>query len=129
MGQVFATTGGEGLLNNLDERDWIKNYKDELADIVERQRGMNIRMRFLVCEGDHFIVLSPEQYRAIPEVLFQQTPYFVYADRVAFITWEPRRVLLIQNAAMADTFRSQFEFNWALGRKLDPKKIIKAKLK
>ena len=120
----YARTGGEVLLSGVDERAWLSRYNDELHAMLTRRQGLAIVTRFLICEGDTLLTAPPEHYRAIPKLLFQQTPYYVYADRLAIINWElPQNVLLIQNAAIAGTFRRQFEFNWSVGRKLDPKKV------
>ena len=127
--QTFGTTGGEILLSGLNERDWIKNYKADFPAMLARHAGAKITVRMLVCEGDNLIAVPVECYRAIPKMLFQQTPYYIYADKMAIINWEPRRVLLIQNPMIVETFRRQFEFNWSLGKKLDPKKVVIAKLK
>ena len=75
------------------------------------------------------VLISPDSYRAVPRYLFQQTPTFVYADRFAIVNWgPPQRILLVQNALIADTFRRQFEFNFSLGRPLDPDKVVVIKL-
>jgi len=126
--QTLSATGGEVLLSGLNEREWIKNYKADFATMVPRRIGMNITTRHLICEGDNLITTPVDWYRAIPKMLFQQNPYYIYADRVAIISWEPRRVLLIQNSMIADSFRKQFRFNWSIGKKLDPKKVVMAKL-
>lgn len=129
MEQALAQTGGEILLSGLDERIWIKRYKSELKQTLERRKNLPIITRGLVCEGDYLLVIPADHCRAIPKILFQQTPYYVYADKVAIINWEtPQRVLLIQNPLIADMFRKQFEFNWSIGKKLDPKKVVIASL-
>ena len=126
---TLSSTGGEVLLSGLDERNWIKHYKSELAETLARRKGLNISTRLLICEGDNLIAGLIEQYRSIPKMLFHQTPFYIYADKTAFINWEPRRILLIQNELITETFRRQFELNWSLGKKLDKKNIIIAKLK
>lgn len=127
--QTFHQSGGEVLLSGLDERDWIKHYKADLKNTLDRRKNMNIRGRCLLCEGDSLVTMSIDSYRTIPKMLFQQTPYYIYADKIAIINWDlPRRVLLIQNPMIADTFRKQFEFNWSIGKKLDVKKVVVASL-
>ena len=123
------TTGGEVLLSGVDEKIWIERYKDNLKHVINWRKERNIVTRFLICEGDAWLTADAKYYRAIPKVLFQQTPYYVYADRLAVINWStPQTVLLIQNPMIAETFRRQFEFNWSVGRELNPKKVVIAKL-
>lgn len=125
----YATHGGEVLLSGVDEKIWIQKYKDDLKNVIDWRKDRNITTRFLVCEGDAWLTADVKYYRAIPKILFQQTPYYVYADRLAIINWQaPQTVLLIQNSMIAETFRRQFEFNWSMGRELNPKKVVIAKL-
>jgi len=125
----YVSNGGEVLLSGVDESIWIKKYKNELRQIIGWRTERDIITRFLICEGDVWLTADVKYYRAIPKVLFQQTPYYVYADRLAIINWEtPQTVLLIQNSMIAETFRRQFEFNWSIGKELNAKKVVIAKL-
>ncbi len=126
---TIGRSGGEVLLSGVDESLWIKKYRKELKEMLNRRADMNISQRLLICEGDNLVTVTPEKYRAIPKILFQQTPYYVYADKVAIINWgPPQRILLIQSSGVAETFRRQFEFNWKLGKRLDPKNVVIAGL-
>lgn len=125
----YADTGGEVLLSGVEEKIWIKKYGQDLKQAVARRKDKNITTRFLICEGDALLTASPEFYRAIPKYLFQQSPYYVYADRLAIINWDPpQTVMLIQNAMIAETFRRQFEFNWSIGKGLNPTGVVIASL-
>ena len=126
---ALSPAGGEVLISGVDERIWLEKYKAELPSFLKRQVALNIHPRLLVAEGDHLVLGGPDVYRAVPRTLFQQVPHYVYADRFAIINWgPPQRILLVQNALIAETFRRQFEFNYAMGRKLDPKKVVIARL-
>lgn len=121
--ECYRGTGGEVLLSGVDERLWIRKYGKDLQQVVD-WRKKNISTRLLICEGDTLLTGPVQYYRAIPKYLFQQAPYYVYADRLAIINWgPPQNVLLIQNPMIAETFRRQFEFNWTIGRPLDPGKV------
>jgi transcriptional regulator with XRE-family HTH domain len=114
----------EIMVAGVDERVWIKKYGDDFKAMIRRLRQRNFTSRILIAEGDTLLTNSAKNYRTIPKWLFQQTPYYVYADRVAIINWGPPQfVILMQNALIAETFRRQFEFNWEMGKKLDPKKV------
>lgn len=121
--------GGEVLMSGISEKFWIENYRDELIANILRQRALGISSRLLIEEGDNLVIIGEASYRAVPSYLFQQTPSFVYADRFAILNWgPPLRVLLIQNAVIAETYRRQFEANYEMGRKLDPRKVAVARL-
>jgi hypothetical protein len=43
-------------------------------------------------------------------------PYYVYGYKLAIINWgPPLQIILVEGRAIAETFRRQFEFNWANG--------------
>lgn len=122
---ALGQTGGLCYISGIDESSWLQRYKKlEIAQALKRQRDLNIFTRLLICEGDNTVLIGPETYRAIPKMLFQQTPYYVYADRFAIINWgPPQTIVLTRNKPIAETFRKQFEFNWQHGRKLNSKNL------
>jgi transcriptional regulator with XRE-family HTH domain len=126
---TLGATGGEVLMSGISEQTWLAKYKKEMTANILRQRALKIYPRVLLAEGDNLVIIGSATYRAVPKFLFQQSPYFVYGDRFAIINWgPPQRVLLVQNAAIAETFRHQFEFNWQIGRELDDRKVVVAKM-
>ena len=122
---ALGQTGGAYYISGINETDWLKRYtKEEIAQALKRQRDRNIFNRLLICEGDNTVLIGPETYRAIPKMLFQQTPHLVYADRFAIINWgPPQTVVLTRSKPIAETFRKQFEFNWQHGHKLNTKNL------
>lgn len=126
---ALGTTGGEVLMSGISEKQWLEKYKAEMTANIIKQRSFKIYTRILLAEGDNQVIIGPASYRAVSKQVFQQTPYFVYADRFAILNWGPPiRILAVFNAAIADTFRQQFEYNWETGRVLDSKKVVVAKL-
>lgn len=126
---TLGVTGGEILMSGIKESIWLERYKPELTEWLNKIFALNIRTRLLIAEGDHEVLISPDAYRSVPTYLFQQNPYFIYGDRFALISWgPPQRIMLIKNAVVADTFRRQFEFNYQLGREVDPKKAVVIKI-
>jgi len=105
----------EFLLSGLDESRW-DDYRDLVTQHQKRLKQNAIGLRALVRDGDRNFLpnLIPQQhYRWISKALFTQLPYFVYADKYAMVVWGPPiRVIVIQNRAVTETFRRQFEINW-----------------
>jgi len=123
--EITLPDNSEVLISGVNERTWIKKYGADFKAMIKRRRNRNIINRILIAEDDMLLSGPAQYYRAIPKWLFQQNPYYVYADRLAIINWgPPQTVLLIRNATIAETFRRQFEFNWDMGKKLDPKKVV-----
>ena len=126
---TLGVTGGEVLISGVKERFWLERYKPELSEWLRQIFRLGIQTRLLIAEGDNEVLIGHETYRSVPAYLFQQTPYFVYGDRFALINWgPPQRIMLVRNAAIADTFRRQFDFNYQIGRPLDPKKVVIIKI-
>jgi transcriptional regulator with XRE-family HTH domain len=116
---------GELLMSGMDERLWIEIYGDRLDDEIKRRKQAGIKPRLLIKEGDNLCLGSDDVYRCVPEAVFGQAPYFVYADKYAVINWGKKpRVVLIRSQSVADTFRKQFEFNWGLGTAVKNPKIL-----
>jgi transcriptional regulator with XRE-family HTH domain len=114
---TLAPTKGELLLSGLSEVQWEEDYGTELNEQVKKRIKSGIRQRFLICEGDQNFRAAPEFYRWVPEWLFAQTPYYVYANKLALISWDPpRKIVLIENKSIAETFRKQFNYNWQMGQ-------------
>ena len=122
---LAAQGGGELLMSGMDERIWIKEYGEQLGEEIERRRKAGIAPRLLTREGDNVCLGSDDVYRCVPDAVFGQTPYFVYADKFALINWgPPTKIVLIQSASVAENFRRQFEFNWASGTTVRNPKIL-----
>lgn len=119
-----ANRKSEFLMSSMDERIWIKLFGDKVGDEMKRRHNSKIKSRLLIKEGDNLCVGSDDTYRCVPNAVFGQTPYFVYADRYALINWDPLKIVLIRSQQMADTFRKQFDFNWSLGTPIKNPKIM-----
>ncbi len=108
--------GGDVLFSGVNERDWTKRYSRELPPYLDKMSKLGASYRLLICEGDNFIIGQANQYRQVPKAIFAQTPYCVYRDKLALIVLgRIVKVTLIENPAVAATFRTQFESNWAGG--------------
>jgi transcriptional regulator with XRE-family HTH domain len=118
--KTFATgNGGELLLSGVDERIWLKFYSEPLKLFQKKMAQLNVSPRLLIRAGDSLITAPPSCYRAVPEWIFAQTPYYIYHDKMAIIHWgPPQRIILIQSKNIAETFRQQFEYNWLHGKEL-----------
>ncbi len=124
---VVATCTGkklEFLMSGIEEQRWADMYGDKVGDEMVRRFKLKIKSRLLIKEGDNLCTGSDDAYRCVPEIVFGQTPYMIYADRYALINWEPFKIVLIRSQSVADTFRRQFELNWKLGMPVKNPKIM-----
>ena len=118
LDDIFHTlqgSGGEILLSGLREADQDKQpeaYKHLLWHL-DRLRKAGISERILVVEGDTNFVAPVSWYRWLPERYFSDTPYQLYADKVALVQWgPPQTVVLVKNPLFARTLRGNFDFIW-----------------
>lgn len=115
--------GGEVLISNLDERIFVKLYRKHMKAMFKRREDLNITTRALVKEDEDLFLMPLKWHRSVPKNLFTPLIYYIYADRLAIADFKQApRFILIQNQSLADAFRVQFEFNWSLGKPIDPKK-------
>jgi len=106
--------GGERLISGVDERvfDRIAG-KERFRQMLEKFYEHNITTRILSREGDTYFVERASYYRWVSDALFAQVPYYVYADKYAIFLTEPiPRIVLIENKAIADSYRKQFNAIW-----------------
>ena len=96
------------------------------ADYKENQRYyryMEKRGFFEKClttkATKNFINKDRSVYRWLPEKVLGTVAYGVYGNRVAFIQWKTREVLVVKSDSLAATFRGQFEFMWSQAKAFD----------
>ena len=105
---------GEVLISGLNEKFFIDRIGKKLKQHLERLAKAKIKERLLISEDDDFLIAPKENYRRVSNEVFSQTPYYVYAEKCAFVLWgPPLRIVLIHNKALAESFRKQFEFSWS----------------
>ena len=74
--------GGEILLGNLDDKYWDEHYRQDLIEEIARRDALGIHFRALLRDRDEFIIIDrPKQYRYVPEGVFAEVPYYIYARR------------------------------------------------
>ncbi len=116
---VLATLhqGEELLISGVNEARFLEVEPDRLLSILNKIRVRGIGSRLLSLEGDTNFIEPLECYRWVPKSIFSQVPYAIYGDKYCILTWEaPRRVVLIENQAIANSFRRQFNNHWKLGK-------------
>ncbi len=99
--------------NGVDERYFIAAGETKFKEYLKIWKENNIGSRVLSLHGDNFFVDYREHYRWVPAERFSQVPHFIYENKYAIILWKPiQRILVIENRAITDSFRKQFEATW-----------------
>jgi transcriptional regulator with XRE-family HTH domain len=113
--QELRVPGAEIMISIARESDYADLSPKILDDYFLHIARYRITERCLVSTGDSYVVGPPSTYRWAKPETFNHVFYTVYGDNVAFqIPSNPHRVIIIRNPSMADMFRRQFEFNWAM---------------
>lgn len=113
---IYTTlkSGEERLISGVDEDTFIQATGERFDKMMQRYQKAGIRGRILALEGDRNFVDPTSEYRWIPKQIFQDVPYYVYADKYAMLIWKPEpKVVLVENKAIAEAYRAQFERHWA----------------
>lgn len=124
--ETLNPTGGDLLASGIDEKYFLPHAGEALFNYLKKAyRHKNMRGRVLLCEGDKHLVGKPDKsiYRWVEKESFSLVPYYIYADKYAIILWgTPTRIIIIQNKALAETHRRQFEKEWKRA-KIPPQNI------
>ncbi len=104
--EALICTPDERFFNESDPRQNDRYYK--------QMKKAGFRERCITNRDYHLFVNEDKSaYRWLPEKVLGTMTTSVYVDRVAFIHWRVREVLIVRNKSLAATFRGQFEFMWS----------------
>ncbi len=109
--------GGYMLISGIDEASKeIVTSKRAMA-IFKKRLKMGIISRILIKEGYAVFTDPIEHYRWLDPKMFNQVPYYVYGNKYALRTLHPfERVVIIENKAIAESYRKVFYANWKQGK-------------
>jgi len=114
---TYLGIGGVIHISGVDERKFITAGGERFLEYLKRFSELGIIDNLLAKEGDTHLVVPAKYYRWVPEEIFLQVPYMVYGDKYAIILWGPPvKVVLIQNAEIAESYRRQFKAHWRRGK-------------
>jgi hypothetical protein len=107
----------ELLVSGIQEQRFVQICGDKFTEYLERVKELGIEEKLLALEHDDFFVTDIQCYRWVSADIFSQVPYFVYGDKYAMILWgPPQKIILIENEAIAESFRRQFYAHWNRGK-------------
>ncbi len=122
---IFDTlfrTNGELLISGVAEQKYRDIGGKRILDEIDRRIKHNMKNRILSCEGDKNYILPRSHYRWMQKEFFPTVPTYVYDNKYAIFLWgPPKKVVLIENADIAESYRLQFEAHWKIA-KIPPEK-------
>jgi transcriptional regulator with XRE-family HTH domain len=108
----------EALMCSLDESMFLKHAPDQIMCYEAHHQQTKFKERILIAEGDTFYLANPSAYRWIPKDLVGKIPYLIYKNRFVLIMWDIKRVVIVKNQSVADSFRRQFDHMWSIGKRV-----------
>ncbi|MDX2027928.1 MAG: helix-turn-helix transcriptional regulator [Alphaproteobacteria bacterium] len=112
--KTLQNGGGEVLIAHVDEKNAAESLSKEfLSNHLKRLEKIDVTERMLVRTGDTNLIADKEAYRAVPAEYFVSTPMFIYADKLALLSWRPTpRAVIIHDERFAESARRLFNFVW-----------------
>lgn len=120
MNDVYETArdvGGEIYVSNVNENDFELWLGDQDEKYTKRMASIqkNFDFKILIEQDDTNFSAGPyAEYRWVDKKYFSSTPFYIYADKVAFIHFdiETVQVFKIENKGLANAQRNQFKIAW-----------------
>lgn len=93
-----------------DDYQKYKTFEDELI-------AHDVGERLIFKDKDTNFLSRRNVYRWVEERLFGTVPIMIFGDRMAILLWgPPKRIVILQNASLAETFTHQFDAIWEMGK-------------
>ncbi len=122
---VLRGSDDEILQWSCDERSWMVYGGTTNHLYIEKRDSLKFKERILVPENIDYITNKPELYRTLPTSCFDGVSYQIYGNRVSYILWQARKIILIKSTAMASAKRAEFEYFWNVGKAFSKDKTTK----
>ncbi len=126
--KTLTAKPGTYCVSNVDENNWLKWLGlEEAVKLRDQINGIaGIRCHILVKEGDETQFAQYAEYRTLPaDAFYDNTSFYVYADKLALIRFDPDNVTVrvLHNQYFTESFKLMFYRFWDLMAKpiMEPK--------
>ncbi|MGP1384313.1 MAG: hypothetical protein ACTS2F_12190 [Thainema sp.] len=115
VAQTFGTAGGTVYLSGIDAQTFLSANPEQVLAQLQRLTHQGVELQILTRSRNMSQLQSIKAvYRWMPEHAFSPTPILIYGNKVATIIWnQPHRAVVIEDFAVADTYRKQFLWMWS----------------
>jgi transcriptional regulator with XRE-family HTH domain len=111
---TLVGTDKELLIAGVAEQQYNEIGGRHIVELIQKRVKQGVLTKILSCEGDNNFINPVEDYRWMKKESFPTTPWYVYDNKYAHLLWgPPQKVVLIENAEIAESFRKQFLAHWA----------------
>ncbi len=113
-------TAKEVLITGIDDAKYNEALPTFLPKYLKELKTKKIKERVITADRPNIFLFdnSSTTYRFLSEKEFNPTNTFIYADKVAIVSWDfPPTIIRIENKNMANTYRQHFEQFWKVAKK------------
>lgn len=110
----------EVLITGIDDAKYDETLPTFMPRYFKELEARKIKERVITADrpGVFQFEAPTTNYRFLPEIEFNPTNTFIYADKVAIVSWDvPPTVIRIENRNMANTYRHHFEHLWKVAKR------------
>jgi sugar-specific transcriptional regulator TrmB len=110
----------EVLITGIDDARYNETLPTFMPGYFKELKGKQIRERVITADrpGIFQFKAATTNYRFLPEIEFNPTNTFIYANKVAIVSWDvPPTVIRIENEKLAKTYRHHFEHLWKVAKR------------
>jgi len=127
-GKNVFKTSMKDILANLKKNDLLlmigvdENMTTSLEPILINQyfnlaKKLKIKERVIIKKGGHKLNVPTTTYRELDEKYFDNTTIFMHQNKVYLLVWgNPDFMIVIDDKAIANTYRKQFELLWSIAK-------------
>jgi len=91
---------------------------NEVIENQYRLRKAGIKFRYLVEEGNTYLIFPKEEYRWLPSKYFHNSVVQIFGNKVALSSQKsktslmPSKIVVIESQTLSETLRNAFNFMW-----------------
>jgi len=117
MFDTLVGTDKELMISGIAEQKYRTLGGKRILAEIKRRVKHKIKTKLLSCEGDKTFIEPKSHYRWMSKKFFPTVPTYIYDNKYAIFLWgPPQKVILIENAEIAESYRQQFLAHWAAAK-------------
>lgn len=116
----ITRTAKEVLISGIDDSKYNKTLPIFMSKYFAQLKAKKIKERVITADRSNIFQFNnpTTTYRYLPEKEFNSTNTFIYANKIAIVSWNtPPTVIRIENKTLANTYRQHFEHLWKIAKR------------
>jgi len=110
-------SGEQIMTASTDEGFWYHpSFKKVNEHYLAWAERLDLKLKSLVPEGQKVPYRSRRNYRYLPSEMIGKITYCIYADRLAYVLWKKKQIIVLRSPLVVEPFRNQFLYLWRIGK-------------